>query len=461
MEVTAPVVRVLAVGDDSSFAVPLDAAARASGIASVSSIESDKLTKEERTVSAWREKIRPYDRILYSGRRIDGEECRTLRSACLAESKLWFAAVCDGASGEAAGHLLANVLAANLSASLGAEADPAAKDRCFVLDMEKLEGTYLSLWPGSPEEIEITTEPVHRLSRYLSENRGPRLNPDEWHSLFSGLTGPRSGILRIWDEGDLVQLPLSQCRVQTVDPLSDRSSGLLPSLVRSGATHREARMDAGLAGIEAYASRLSLHASPPLADPVAVGAGTTADEAVYRGLLACLARERSNRDGNRRPIVRPASIARMEDSRCRYYWRALTTMQGIPAVGRGEDLLGFPVVWVGVGETWHAGVNLNLALALRTALQLALLRVQNPSESFVSPVQAEPVPEVFAREPAKLDVQPFEYGTFRKPISDAVRLLKRHRTRMSVRGLKLAPVLNEFRGELCLVGLRKEASADE
>ena len=46
-------------------------------------------------------------------------------------------------------------------------------------------------------------------------------------------------------------------------------------------------------------------------------------------------------------------------------------------IGLGEEVSGFPVVWVGTSDRWYGSVGLNVTLALRNALQQALLEAQN------------------------------------------------------------------------------------
>lgn len=86
-----------------------------------------------------------------------------------------------------------------------------------------------------------------------------------------------------------MQLPLAQCRVQPIDPLSDGPAELLQSVISSGLTHEEARREAGLAGIEAYGNRLV--AILDLPTNVQIGAGETFTEGGYRGLQRCLVQE--------------------------------------------------------------------------------------------------------------------------------------------------------------------------
>ena len=49
-------------------------------------------------------------------------------------------------------------------------------------------------------------------------------------------------------------------------------------------------------------------------------------------------------------------------------------MHGSPTIGLGEEVNGFPVIWVGTNDGWYGGVDLNITLALRKALQQALMK---------------------------------------------------------------------------------------
>ena len=50
-------------------------------------------------------------------------------------------------------------------------------------------------------------------------------------------------------------------------------------------------------------------------------------------------------------------------------------------IGTGKEVSGFPVVWVGTKDGWYGSVDLNITMALRKALQQALIKVQNKSDS--------------------------------------------------------------------------------
>ena len=70
-------------------------------------------------------------------------------------------------------------------------------------------------------------------------------------------------------------------------------------------------------------------------------------------------------------------LGSIEDQSCRFYLNALTTLNGTPTIGLKEDILGFPVIWVRSNGRWYTSAGLNTTLALRNALQQALLNTQN------------------------------------------------------------------------------------
>ena len=84
----------------------------------------------------------------------------------------------------------------------------------------------------------------------------------------------------------MAQLPLSQCLVQAVNPLSEGPATLLPEVICAGLTHEEAKRHAGLTGIEMYVSKWIDSKVPE--DFIGIGAGETIEEAICRGLQAYL-----------------------------------------------------------------------------------------------------------------------------------------------------------------------------
>ncbi|MCK9905222.1 hypothetical protein MXD63_35180, partial [Frankia sp. Cpl3] len=306
---------------------------------------------------------------------------------------------------------------------------------------------------------------------------------------FSSLTSMETGILHVWEEGDLKQLPLALCRVQAVDPLSEGPAMLLPEVVCSGLTHEEVRGEAGLTGIEAYVSRLvGPLLTPPCSeqneaasliapeDFVGVGAGGTAAEAICRGLQKCLTEELGRQMVEKQAVSR-VQLDAVEDERCRFYLQALTTMKGAPAIGWGADISGFPVVWVGTEDCWYGSVGLNLTLALRNALQQALLHAQNPAAYLTQ--QALSTQMAHLTQTAHLTTQALEASSVHlgeqmkaalaipscEPVDQsellqsALQILKQNQMRLMVLDLALEPFLQEELAGVFGVLLRKEESA--
>ena len=219
---------------------------------------------------------------------------------------------------------------------------------------------------------------------------------------FASLTDETVGIFHAWDEADLPQLPLATCLVQPVDVLSDGPARLLSSTVCTGLKHEEARCAAGLTGIEMYAERFTDEAiageslsgesfasgaivgdaltdkaiaGEPMSNAsfIGVGAGTTAAEALWRGLQQCLLSEL------RRAVKHvPSKIQRLKftdvrDEKCQFYLQALSRFAEPPVIGRSQELFGFPVIWIGMDGHFVGCVGLNLTMALQRALEYTLL----------------------------------------------------------------------------------------
>jgi putative thiazole-containing bacteriocin maturation protein len=282
---------------------------------------------------------------------------------------------------------------------------------------------------------------------------------------FSRLTSSESGIFHRWDEGDLKQLPLAQCRVQVVDPLSSGPAELLPEIIRSDLTHEEARTESGLSGVEAYVSRTLSQLIPTLTplqgavdikESVCVGAGETFAECVCRGLQSCLDKEFDNKRFNHEKLV-SVQLAQVEDERCRYYLQALTRLQGEPIIALGEEVSGFPVVWAGTSDGWSGAVGLNVTIALRNALQKAVMKVQNQTVCLTAPgLVVSPV--LKEEKPLNLVIPSCGVKGNSELVQSAIQVLKKNSKRICVFELNLEPLLKEEMAGVFGVFLREEES---
>ncbi|NGQ93610.1 putative thiazole-containing bacteriocin maturation protein [Brevibacillus sp. SYP-B805] len=439
---------------------------------------------------SWREAVQPFDAILYVSQNGDVEELRVLQAVCREEGKVFLPAVYlqqvglagplvhpDAEGGwesawrrlhqtalskdtevhpysSTAGAMLANVIVFEWFKTVtGVESE--RKNQFFLLDLETLEGNWHSFLPHPLVTGRPAAEWIHDLDARL-ERDADRGESNGLLPFFGTLTSAESGIFHVWDEGELKQLPLAQCRVQAVDPLAEGPAALLPALVCTGLTHEEARREAGLSGIEAYVSRMLGQIVLPLppqqetdgrmAVPqefVGVGVGETAAEAVCRGLQTCLTEELGKQQMVQKPAVSRVQLSAVEDQRCRFYLQALTTLQGAPVIGLGAEVSGFPVVWVGTGGRWYGSVGLTVTAALRKALQQALLQAQN-HEAFLMP-QALEVSAVLLddQEQQSLVIPAYEETAQAEVLQSALQVLKQHRKRLLVFDLAVEAFLKE------------------
>ncbi|MFC3341268.1 putative thiazole-containing bacteriocin maturation protein [Paenibacillus abyssi] len=447
----------------------------------------------------WREVVQPFDAILYVSQEGDNEQWRALHAACREEKKVLLPAMIVQQSGMAgplvhpdsencwesawhrlhetaickdpqlhafsstAGAMLANVIVFECLKTLAGVGIPDREHHFYLLDLETLEGSWHTFLPHPIVSGAQIAEPVSdmelRLGQFKDESRS-----NDMIAYFSGLTSSECGIFHIWEEGDLKQLPLAQCRVQAVDPLSVGPAKLFPEMVCTGLTHEEARRDAGLSGLEAYGTAMAgmfmeklsfnekgVSHSARLQPFTGVGAGETAAEAAARALYKCLLEEFTKKQGDRRPSVFRVQLSEVEDERCRFYLRALTTMQGAPMIGMGEEVCGFPVLWVGTsGSGWYGSVGLSPTLALRTALQHSLRKAQN-KQAFL-PVQALEASSVQLQENQlpTLAIPSCDTAAYPKLMASALRILKQERIQLSVIDLAMEPFM---KGRIELLGV--------
>ncbi|RKN84020.1 putative thiazole-containing bacteriocin maturation protein [Paenibacillus ginsengarvi] len=460
-------------------------------------VEVKETVLPERTEEAWRERVRPFSSVLYVSADGDADELRLIQSACIAEGKLFIPATVvrhTGLAGPlvqpgsgliwetayrrlhltalekdplqhafspAAGAILANVAAFEHFKTVTGAVRPELSDAVYTLDLETFEGSWHKLLP-------------HPLVQADGRGREETAWLEDWEArldegtvghdvgaLFAYLnriTSKSTGILHLWEEGELLQLPLSQCRAIAADPLSPGPAELLPELVASGFTHEEARREAGLGGLEAYVSRQTAGLAGFREGGAGIGAGGSTAEAVARGLQACLSERLRRRHAAGAPVLAPVQLGEPEDDRCKFYLQALTRLRGTPVIGAGEELAGFPVVWVGTGGRWYGSAGLNGTLALRGALQGALLRVQNESR-YESPHTVEAgAALVGRREPLRLEAPACEPVARPDTLRAALNVLAARGLRLEAADMAAEPALKEWPGAIVGVRLREEGA---
>lgn len=467
-------------------------------------VDVEEVILRNEGLSSWREIVQSYDSILYVSQEDDIEELRVLNAICREEGKVFIPAICLQQVGLAGplvqpnltgcwesvwrrvhqpvitkgqhlaspspttGAMLANVIVFELFKEITRVAESEHNHPFFLLDLNTMEGNWHSYIPHPLVVGQESAKWIQDLDLRLERSIN-KADSNELFLYFSHLTSPESGIFHVWEEGDLKQLPLAQCRVQTVDILSEGPAELLPEMVGSGLTHKEARREAGLAGIEVYVSRMvdqfvtkllqeSEGLNVDLKESVSIGAGETVAEGVSRGLQKCLEQEVRLRLAEYEYSVSRVHLSEIEDEQCRFYLQALTTMQGAPIIGLGEEVHGFPVVWIGTNGKWFGGVDLSITRSLRKALKQALMREQNDVTSYT--MQALEVPSITLEQkgPLSVGIPACEGATSVEDLRSVMQILERNHKRILVFDLALEPFLREGLAGVYGVLLREEES---
>lgn len=449
----------------------------------------EEVTLKTEGVSSWSEIMLPYDSILYVSEEGDVEELKDIHTICREKKKVFIPAICLKQVGIAgplvhpdsiecwesawhrlhqsvlskdqqltafsstAGAMLANVIVFELFKKVTGVLEQNAK--FFLLDLETLEGNWHSFMPHPLVTRRITAEWVQDFDMRLEKNltTGKRV---DLLLLFSQLTSAETGIFHIWEEGDLKQLPLAQCSVQVVDLLSEGPADLLQELICTGLTHAEARREAGITGIESYVSQIAdmlVTTLPPIQEAdgsfleltgfVGIGAGETFAEGVCRGLQKCLDRELSKQPVDQNYSVSRVDLSGIEDERCRFYLQALTSIQGVPIIGVGKEVFGFPVIWVGANDRWYGSVGLNITGALRKALQQVLKRTQNQAVSHTTEALEVSSITLDEREVQSLKIPASKETEQNEELRSAMKILEKNHKQLLVFQPELEPFLKE------------------
>ncbi|MGQ7888979.1 bacteriocin maturation protein [Paenibacillus sp. WC2504] len=438
-------------------------------------ITIEEVTLEKEGERGWREALRPFESILYVSQEGNIEELRMLHAICKEEKKLFLPAVCLQQVGLAgplvyhddegcwesafrrfhesaiykdpqrhtfsstAGAMLANVVVFQLLKKMKAANDAVQRNQFFLLNLETLEGNWHSFLPHPLVNGRVAAEWIHDFELQF-ERRSSKVESGLL-PYFGRLTSAESGIFHLWEEGDLKQLPLAQCRVQAVDPLSEGPAKLMTDMICADLTHEGARREAGLTGIEVYVSRMAGLLGQE--EFIGVGAGETVAEGIGRGLQRSLAELLDKRQAHQLPAVFRVQLSTIEDKYCRFYLQALTTMKGAPMIGLGEELYGFPVIWVGTSDRWYGCAGLNITVALRDALQQALMEAQNILASPTSKVLEVPAVHLAEQLPFSVEIPSCDVTLQTNDLQSAVQVLERNRKRLLVLDLAVEPFLKE------------------
>ncbi|MEF2965860.1 hypothetical protein V3851_08470 [Paenibacillus sp. M1] len=374
------------------------------------------IAAEENEEPDWRAIVQPFQFILYVSEHGELEELRSVQRACIAEGKQMLPAIAIRGIGMAGpllhpgGHvlwdsawmrihssvfpepqtpevfstaaagILSDLVVHEWHKAITSEHDLDCRNQCFLLDPITLTGGWHPVLSHPLISGYDATRPVKNMALSLNTNH-EQISPEVWFSAFSQLTSKATGIFHAWEEADLIQLPLAQCLVQPADPLSKEPVHLLPTMIRSGLTHVEARRESGLAGLEAYATRmiplLFADLLPHQQEGISIGAGCDITEAALRGLRARLTKELGQRILSDEPaVVQSITCQQIEDVRCLYFSQALTTLERDALIAVGEPLFGFPTVWVYSDSSWYGSVDFSFTLALRQSLQKALSKTE-------------------------------------------------------------------------------------
>ncbi|RFU68592.1 putative thiazole-containing bacteriocin maturation protein [Peribacillus saganii] len=453
--------------------------------------------------SFWREAVQPYDWILYVSQDGNINELRSLNQVCKEERKSFIPGMCLEQTGLAgpvvhpesdgcwesawrrihqtavqgerepqvfsstAVSLLANVTVFEFFKNATGIAQSNQGNQIYLLDLETLEGDWLSfithpLVTARSITPTLVEDLVFRIKQELIRNDQPK----KLLEYFSRLTSKQCGIFHTWEERNLAQLPIAQCYVQAVNPVSEGPAEILPEIVCAGLTHVEAKRDAGLTGIEMYVSKMiDLHAQAFKNQKdkaganipegfIGIGAGESIAEGVCRGLQRYLDEELRKGTVDLLNKIFYLQLGSIGDQQCRYYLNALTTLNGPPTIGLREDIAGFPVISVRSNGRWYTRAGLNLTLALRNALLLSLLDTENQVNS---EVRQEIVSAGFLqKKETKLEIPSFDDMSQWELLQSSIQVLNQNSKRLFVYDLAFEPFLKKELAGVFGVQVREE-----
>lgn len=438
-----------------------------------------------------REVFEPFDWILYVSQNGDIDGLKTVHTICRETKKNFIPAICLSTLGiagpvvtenrdecwKSAWHrlhettlqnenssdsfspitsaMLANVIVFELFKHVADDSYRKKESQFFLLNYETLEGTWHPFikHPLATDES-FTIDTIENLSEKLEHRYGQHTSTDIFR-FFDSLTSKETGIFHVWDEQDSYQLPLSQCYIQVANPLSDGPAPLLPLMTRSGLTHNEARREAGLTGIETYVAEI-IHRLIPEHNDIGIGAGETMTEGFYRALQQHLNNKLYERQSHMLEELTTVDLTDIQDKHCKFYYDALSTIHETPKIAMSEEILSFPVVWVGINDRWYGASNINMTLALRNALQLSLFHVQNEEIPYRANILPESSIILYDTDSFRVEIQAEEEIPSVQSLQLALQHLEEHNFYPFVFDLAIEPFLKENLDGLYGVLIAKE-----
>jgi putative thiazole-containing bacteriocin maturation protein len=271
-------------------------------------------------------------------------------------------------SSRTASSLLANVAVFMLFKKItGVQENP--ENTIYQLNMKTLEGSWYPVSPHPFINKNLKADQINDPLMFLKDSPNREL---DLHSLFYQITSRQTGLFRSFAEEDLTQLPLSQCRVKVADPFGESEPEVITA---SGRTHEDARLEAGLYGIETYVKKLFQNSS----DEMSVGTGRSAAEGMCRALQNNL-QEIFMKSHNKLQVSAEIESSSIQDSYSTFLIQSLSTHGDEIKLFLGKKVHGFPVVWVQQHGKCFGSIGLDENRALQNALQGALMDRQNNEE---------------------------------------------------------------------------------
>ncbi|PEC51869.1 putative thiazole-containing bacteriocin maturation protein [Bacillus sp. AFS077874] len=288
--------------------------------------------------------------------------------------------------------MLANIMVFELFKDITQSRETEKNNQVYIINQETLEGSWHTFSPHPLVTGKAKAKIVHNFEEKLEENK-PSGDQSNLLTYLGQFNSQETGLFHVWGEGELNQLPLAQCRIQVVDPLTEGPVKLLTSTICTELTHEEARREAGLTGVEMYvsqiASQLIMNSESDVVECIepgeyiAIATGQTFSESICRALQKYLSQELNKQTGDQNHIQEIKAI-KIEDDCAQFYLQILNTIHESPKIALGKEVFGFPVVWIGTEKGWYRSVGLNRTMALQDALKQVLKESQNKTPLLAS-----------------------------------------------------------------------------